>query len=113
MTGVEVTEKDASPKKKDTSPKNKKEKSPKLSKKDRKNDLSDDSSVCSSTGEKAKNWLGREVKRPRAEYQAEIDELKLKLAALETEVLTKTNQLDAFQDWIRQIPSAYQESVEL
>eukprot|EP00536_Pseudo-nitzschia_multiseries_P007851 jgi/Psemu1/305289/fgenesh1_kg.189_\ len=67
----------------------------------------------SSAGEKGKNWLGQSVKRPRAEYQAEIDELKLKIAAIETELLTTTSKLNAFTEWMRQAPTAYQESVEL
>mmetsp|Transcript_8924 Transcript_8924/g.21790 ORF Transcript_8924/g.21790 Transcript_8924/m.21790 type:complete len:104 (-) Transcript_8924:352-663(-) len=96
---------------KDTSPSKNKSFFKKGSKKE-KSDKSDDCSI-SSTSEKNKNWLGQEMKRPRAEYQAEIDELKLKLVALETELLTTTSKLNAFKEWMRQAPTAYQESVEL
>ena len=112
MTAVEVPEKDTSPSKNKGKSKKgtKKEKAPKPLKEI--NDKSDDSSTAS-TNEKSKNWLGQQVKRPRAEYQAEIDELKMKFAAMETDLLIKTNQLNAFKDWIREAPSANQESVEL
>ena len=64
----------------------------------------DDSSVCSTTSNGDKNWLGLEKKKPRAEYQAEIDELRLKLVAVEDELATKTTQLDRFLNWARQMP---------
>ena len=65
----------------------------------------DDSSVCSTTSNgDSKNWLGLEKKKPRAEYQAEIDELRLKLVAVEDELATKTTQLDRFLNWARQMP---------
>ena len=67
-------------------------------------DDNDDSSVCSTTSNGDKNWLGLEKKKPRAEYQAEIDELKLKLVAVEDELATKTTQLDRFMNWARQMP---------
>jgi hypothetical protein len=54
-----------------------------------------------------KNWLGKEVKRPRAEYQAEIDELKLKLAELESDLENKTDELQQFKDWVSMAPSAF------
>ncbi|MGK3759129.1 MAG: translation initiation factor IF-3 [Bacillariaceae sp.] len=64
----------------------------------------DDSSVCSTASNGEKNWLGQEKKKPRAEYQAEIDELKLKLVAVEDELATKTTQLNRFITWARQAP---------
>ena len=67
-------------------------------------DDNDDSSVCSTTSNGEKNWLGLEKKKPRAEYQAEIDELRLKLVAVEDELATKTTQLDRFLNWARQMP---------
>lgn len=67
-------------------------------------DDNDDSSVCSTTSNGDKNWLGLEKKKPRAEYQAEIDELRLKLVAVEDELATKTTQLDRFMNWARQMP---------
>ncbi|OEU14206.1 hypothetical protein FRACYDRAFT_269548 [Fragilariopsis cylindrus CCMP1102] len=67
-------------------------------------DDNDDSSVCSTTSNGDKNWLGLEKKKPRAEYQAEIDELRLKLVAVEDELATKTTQLDRFLNWARQMP---------
>ena len=68
-------------------------------------DNDDDSSVCSTTSNgDSKNWLGLEKKKPRAEYQAEIDELRLKLVAVEDELATKTTQLDRFLNWARQMP---------
>ena len=54
-----------------------------------------------------KNWLGKEVKRPRAEYQAEIDALKLKLAEVELDLENKTNELKQFKDWVSMAPSAF------
>mmetsp|Transcript_27193 Transcript_27193/g.59874 ORF Transcript_27193/g.59874 Transcript_27193/m.59874 type:complete len:114 (-) Transcript_27193:228-569(-) len=112
MTAAEIGGKDTSPSKNKGKFKkgSKKEKASKPLKES--NDKSDDSSTAS-TNEKSKNWLGQEMKRPRAEYQAEIDELKLKFAAMETDLLIKTNELNAFKDWIRDAPSANQESVEL
>jgi hypothetical protein len=65
----------------------------------------DDSSVCSTASIGDKNWLGQEKKKPRAEYQAEIDELKLKLVAVEDELATKTTQLNRFMNWARQMPN--------
>jgi hypothetical protein len=68
-------------------------------------DNDDDSSVCSTTSNgDSKNWLGLEKKKPRAEYQAEIDELRLKLVAVEDELATKTTQLDRILNWARQMP---------
>ena len=71
-------------------------------------DCPDDTSVTS-TGEKnsKKNWLGKEVKRPRAEYQAEINALKLKLAEVEAELQSKTTELKHFKDWVAMAPSAF------
>ena len=45
---------------------------------------SDDGSISSQ--KQPTNWLGKEVKRPRAEYQAEIDELKLKVQSLKAQL---------------------------
>jgi hypothetical protein len=56
---------------------------------------------------KNKNWLGKEVKRPRAEYQAEIDALKGKLAELEVDLENKTSELQQFKDWVSMAPSAF------
>lgn len=122
MTAAEVVEKEtSSPNKKGffgkngSSKNNNKEQEPKKdpNKKEKKEKAerrgSDSSTTSTSTGDKNnnKNWLGQEVKRPRAEYQAEIDELKLKLAAAESDLLTTTSQLTQFKDWARQAPSAY------
>ena len=56
---------------------------------------------------KNKNWLGKDVKRPRAEYQAEIDALRVKLAELETDLENKTSELQQFKDWVSMAPSAF------
>ena len=62
----------------------------------------------SSTG---KTWLGAEKKKPRAEYQAKIDELNAKVKALETDrdqkaaqVYQLTQQINSFSMWMRQSP---------
>ena len=76
-----------------------------------KKDGSDDGSVASTSSttnnKKATNWLGKEVKRPRAEYQAEIDELKLKIAGLEADFERTTIELQQFKDWVGMAPSAF------
>ena len=69
---------------------------------------SDDGSVASNAShKKTTNWLGKEVKRPRAEYQAEIDELKLKIMALEAQLERTTIDLQQFKDWVGMAPSAF------
>ena len=62
-----------------------------------------------------KTWLGIEKKKPRAEYQAEIDALTAKLAALEeiradrdlqtARVIQLTREVNSFKTWARQAPS--------
>ena len=89
MSGSEVVEKVAPPK---SPPKEQKEEP-------------DGDSVASPDGVKAKkNWLGKDAKRPRAEYRAEIDELKLKLAALESNLESKTVELNQYKDWMSKAP---------
>ena len=66
---------------------------------------SDDGSITSQ--KQQTNWLGKEVKRPRAEYQAEIDELKLKIQSLEAQLERTTIDLRQFKDWVSMAPSAY------
>ena len=69
---------------------------------------SDDGSVSSTAStKKTKTWLGKEVKRPRAEYQAEIDALKLKIASLETDLERCTVELQQFKDWVGMAPSTF------
>ena len=70
---------------------------------------SDDGSMVSKASQKqpTTNWLGKEVKRPRAEYQAEIDELKLKVASLEAQLERTTSDLQQFKDWVSMAPSAF------
>merc|ERR1712029_553525 len=63
---------------------------------------------------RGKSWMGKEKKKPRADYQAEIDELKVKLAGLSgveedrnnqaAQVTQLTQQLSAFKMWMRQAP---------
>jgi hypothetical protein len=65
------------------------------------------SSAAETKTSKATNWLGKEVKRPRAEYQAEIDELKLKLAEVRVDLENKTVELQQFKDWVGMAPSAF------
>jgi len=65
----------------------------------------DDDSVSSVNSSGEKNFLGMEKKKPRAEFQAEIDELKLKLVAEENEVAMLTNQLNRYKNWVRQAPN--------
>mmetsp|Transcript_27173 Transcript_27173/g.58191 ORF Transcript_27173/g.58191 Transcript_27173/m.58191 type:complete len:107 (+) Transcript_27173:120-440(+) len=104
---TEVAEKEKSSKKSFFSGKgSKKEKEPN-EKKEKAVRGGSDSSVASTSLEKSKNWLGQEVKRPRAEYQAEIDELKLRLAAIEADLESKTIELTQFKDWVRLAPSAF------
>ena len=67
----------------------------------------DDDTSVSSTGSYGKTWLGKEKKKPREEYQAEIDELKLKLAAVEGELSSKTMELQRFKNWANQAPRTY------
>merc|ERR1712032_1700946 len=76
--------------------KEKKEKVPKEKKQDNKaNDKNaDDDTSVSSTGSRGMNWLGQEKKKPRAEFQAEIDELKLKLAGVEADLSAATADRD-------------------
>lgn len=70
---------------------------------------SDDGSIASKASQKqpATNWLGKEVKRPRAEYQAEIDELTLKVASLEAQLERTTADLQQFKDWVSMAPQAF------
>lgn len=65
----------------------------------------DDASVGStdSKGMK-KSWFGGEKKKPRAEYQAEIDELKLQLAASNSELEETRAKLQSWQLWMRKAP---------
>ena len=74
-----------------------------------KKEPSDDGSVAStsSTKKATTNWYGKEVKRPRAEYQAEIDELKLQIVELQVKLATKTSELQQFKDWVGMAPSAF------
>mmetsp|Transcript_16331 Transcript_16331/g.40944 ORF Transcript_16331/g.40944 Transcript_16331/m.40944 type:complete len:115 (-) Transcript_16331:112-456(-) len=75
-----------------------------------KKEPSDDGSVASTSSTKkatTTNWYGKQVKRPRAEYQAEIDELKLQIAELQVNLETKTNELQQFKDWVGMAPSAF------
>ena len=61
-----------------------------------------------------KTWMGTDKKKPRAEYQAEIDELQSKIAALEVikadrdqqaaRVYQLTQQVNSFNTWVRQAP---------
>lgn len=65
-----------------------------------------------------KTWMGTEKKKPRAEYQAEIDELSAKVQALEAakadgdrqvaqqvaRVSKLTQELNSFKMWVRQAP---------
>ena len=99
MTAIEVSE----------TPADKKSLSKKDSLSDEKKDDCDVSVVSSgpSKAKSNKNWLGKEVKRPRAEYQAEIDALKLKLAEMETDLENKTIELKQFKDWVSMAPSAF------
>jgi len=64
--------------------------------------VSDDDSV-DSKGVK-KTWLGGEKKKPRAEYQSEIDTLKLKLVAAEHDLTMMANRVNKYKNWIRQAP---------
>ena len=43
-------------------------------------------------------------KKPRAEYQAEIDELKLKLAAATSDLEVCKQKLDAWEGWAKRAP---------
>mmetsp|Transcript_8494 Transcript_8494/g.9885 ORF Transcript_8494/g.9885 Transcript_8494/m.9885 type:complete len:115 (+) Transcript_8494:158-502(+) len=65
-------------------------------------EVSDDDSV-DSKGVK-KTWLGGEKKKPRAEYQSEIDSLKLQLVATEHDLTIMTNKVNKYKTWIRQAP---------
>ena len=65
-------------------------------------EVSDDDSV-DSKGVK-KTWLGGEKKKPRAEYQTEIDSLKLQLVATEHDLTIMTNKVNKYKSWIRQAP---------
>ena len=76
--------------------------------KDKGDKSSKDKGDKSSTG---KTWLGAEKKKPRAEYQAKIDELNAKVKALETDrdqkaaqVYQLTQQINSFSMWMRQSP---------
>merc|ERR1711935_772645 len=55
-------------------------------------------------GKGKKNWLGKEKKRPRAEFRAEIDELKQMIAALESNLASKTVELNQYKDWMSKAP---------
>ena len=87
----------------------KKDDEPSPTKSEEKKEGSDDGSVAShkKSSPKATNWLGKEVKRPRAEYQAEIDELKLRIAEIEADLENKTVELQQFKDWVGMAPSAF------
>ena len=63
-----------------------------------------DATGSTASTKKTKTWLGKEVKRPRAEYQAEIDALKLKIASLETDLERCTVELQQFKDWVGMAP---------
>lgn len=62
-----------------------------------------------------KNWLGMEKKKPRAEYQEEIDALKAKLEELlkikedrdahAARVRQLTMQANEYKMWARRVPS--------
>lgn len=56
-----------------------------------------------SKGNKKTSWFGKS-KKPRAEYQAEIDELKLKLAAATSDLETAKQKLDAWEGWAKRAP---------
>ena len=60
-------------------------------------------SVDSKGNKKTSSWFGKS-KKPRAEYQAEIDELKLKLAATTSELETTKQKLDAWEGWAKRAP---------
>ena len=68
-------------------------------------------------GEKSsrgKTWIGTEKKKPRAEYQTEIDELKAKLEELAgvkadrdrqvARVYQLSQEIDTFKAWMQQAP---------
>ena len=68
---------------KDKKVKDKKEKDKKEKDKKEPQVAGDDASAGGEKKTAEKNWSGYEKKKPRAEFQAEIDELKSKIAALE------------------------------
>jgi hypothetical protein len=51
-----------------------------------------------------KKMLGFEKKKPRAEYQAEIDELRVQLANAHGELERTQTKLNRYQQWARQAP---------
>ena len=51
-------------------------------------------------------WMGTEKKKPRAEYQSKINELKEKMAALEIDRDQLTQQVNSISLWMCQAPSA-------
>lgn len=72
---------------------------------------SDDGSVASTCSQRKKtSWLGKTPKRPRAEYQAEIDGLKIKIAELETMLESTSIELEQFKDWMKKAPSAVEKA---
>ena len=86
----------------------------KQAKKDQKKleqDLKKMSSQCSTDGESdsessvnLKKIFGFEKKKPRAEYQAEIDTLKVQLANAQEELERTKTKLNRYQQWARQAP---------
>ena len=64
---------------------------------------SDGSASVDSKGNK-KSWFSGKSKKPRAEYQAEIDELKLKLAGAISELEETKQKLDAWEGWAKRAP---------
>jgi thymidylate synthase len=66
---------------------------------------------CSTDGESDnesagsfKKIFGFEKKKPRAEYQAEIDDLKIQLANTQAELERARTKVNRYQQWARQAP---------
>jgi outer membrane protein OmpA-like peptidoglycan-associated protein len=66
---------------------------------------------CSTDGESdnessgsSRNLFGFEKKKPRAEFQAEIDDLKIQLANSQLELERARTKINRFQQWARQAP---------
>jgi hypothetical protein len=59
---------------------------------------------ASSHGSAGKSFWGAEKKKPRAEYQAEIDELKLKLAQANLDLDNVSSKYQALKGWAKSAP---------